>query len=143
MRGRVVGFIQSRRTYWAAMALVIVAPALAGCGESTKRALGWEHKTPDEFTVVTRAPLSQPPDFNLRPPANGTQRTLPGSTSDQARKVLVGSSDAGLSTSARAKRDDAALVGYTAGEQSLLKKAGAVDAKSDIRKQVDEETTAL
>ena len=48
--------------------LVIAAMTLAACGESTKRVLGLQRTAPDEFAVAPRAPLSQPPDFKLRPP---------------------------------------------------------------------------
>lgn len=41
---------------------------LSSCGDSTKRALGLARIAPDEFAVVKSAPLSQPPDFKLRPP---------------------------------------------------------------------------
>ena len=50
--------------------LTTVATLLAGCVlfDDTRR-LG-----PDEFGVVSRAPLSQPPDFALRPPRTGEKR---------------------------------------------------------------------
>ncbi|MCH1556317.1 MAG: DUF3035 domain-containing protein, partial [Pseudomonadales bacterium] len=51
--------------------LTLAALTLSACGDSTKRALGLSRTSPDEFSVVPRAPLSQPPDFNLRPPRPG------------------------------------------------------------------------
>ena len=39
---------------------------LCACG-LTKKDLGLEKKTPDEMMVVSRAPLSIPPEFGLRP----------------------------------------------------------------------------
>lgn len=43
--------------------LTLAAISLSACGDSTKRALGLERTPPDEFAVVPRAPLSQPPDL--------------------------------------------------------------------------------
>jgi len=39
---------------------------LCACGV-TRDDLGFEKETPDEMMVVSRAPLSIPPEFNLRP----------------------------------------------------------------------------
>src|SRR5690606_39495270 len=51
--------------------ILLSAFALTGC-EGTKQALGIGNKSgPDEFTVITKAPLIIPPDFSLRPPAPG------------------------------------------------------------------------
>jgi Protein of unknown function (DUF3035) len=44
---------------------VLAGLALSGC-ESTKSALGLNKVTPDEFRVVTKAPLIVPPDYALR-----------------------------------------------------------------------------
>lgn len=45
---------------------LICISILSGCG-LTRRDLGLEKETPDEMLVVSRAPLSIPPEFNLRP----------------------------------------------------------------------------
>jgi len=53
---------------------------MTGC-EGIKEQLGLNKKAPDEFTVITKAPLVMPPDFTLRPPRPGaepTQETSPG-----------------------------------------------------------------
>lgn len=39
---------------------------LCACGV-TRDDLGFEKESPDEMMVVSRAPLSIPPEFNLRP----------------------------------------------------------------------------
>ena len=44
---------------------------------------------PDEFTVVTRAPLSMPPDFTLRPPQPGAARPVEQSDRSLAESALV------------------------------------------------------
>jgi len=125
-----------------ALLLALAVAALTGCGESTKRALGWEKAPPDEFSVVTRAPLTQPPDFDLRAPSPGAPRPQEGTTVDQAKKVLIGAGSVGPAP-ASSGEDNGALAGLSVGEQSLLRKAGGDKVSSAIRRQVDEETTAL
>jgi hypothetical protein len=128
----------------AALAVVLIAPLVVGCGESTKRALGWEKAPPDEFSVVTRAPLTQPPDYDLRPPAPGTSRPQQTSTVATAKKVLIGpDSMTPAPVRAASASDNPDLAALSSGESALLKKAGATTAMPDVRRQVDEETTAL
>jgi hypothetical protein len=115
----------------AAVAVLLAASALSGCTDA-RRALGYEKAPPDEFAVVSRAPLSQPPDFNLRPPAPGASRPQEGTASDQARSALAPGKTAIAAASDRSK-----------GEQALLGKAGADKVSGDIRKKVNEESTAL
>jgi hypothetical protein len=67
--------------------------ALAGCARGTvQEALGMGKRSPDEFSVVQRAPLIIPPDFNLRPPEPGAPRPQTGTTADQAQRTLFGQS---------------------------------------------------
>ncbi|HYN39224.1 MAG TPA: DUF3035 domain-containing protein, partial [Rhodospirillales bacterium] len=52
---------------------LLAAVVLTGGCEGIKQELGIGVKRPpDEFTVYSRAPLSMPPDFALRPPATAT-----------------------------------------------------------------------
>src|SRR3954469_19468556 len=63
---------------------------LAGCGSSQlSRTFGLTRDAPDEFTVTTRAPLSLPPDFSLRPPRPGAPRPQEQSERQQAEEALV------------------------------------------------------
>src|SRR6201992_876895 len=63
---------------------------LGGCatGDLT-RTFGLTRDSPDEYTVTTRAPLSMPPDYNLRPPRPGAPRPQEQSERDQAAAALV------------------------------------------------------
>lgn len=82
--------------------------------------------TPNEFRVVTKAPLSIPPEYSLRPPAAGT--TIPAEV-DAAR---TGSPTAfGTVLGADA----------SASERALVAAAGANAANTGIRTQVDYEET--
>ena len=60
---------------------------ISGCSD-LKKAIGLERSTPDEFAVESRAPLTMPPDFNLRPPQPGAARPQEKSSDLQARQVI-------------------------------------------------------
>ena len=111
----------------------LIAPAalallLSGCGDGNlSRTFGLTHDAPDEFTVVTRAPLSMPPDFNLRPPQPGAPRPQEQSERSAAEGALV--PDASLA---------APRTGITRGQMALLRDAGG-GAPADIRQRVDQE----
>jgi hypothetical protein len=102
---------------------LIAAAGLAGC-QSTRQALGMTKVTPDEFRVVTKAPLVVPPDYALRPPAPGEPRPQELQPESAARVALLGARD-GQSR--------------TEGEQLLVAKAGADKADPLIRYVVDDE----
>ncbi|MGD2132089.1 MAG: DUF3035 domain-containing protein [Maricaulaceae bacterium] len=63
----------SRASLLLGAAVLTASLALSGCG-SMRRAVGAERVTPDEFRVVTKAPLVVPPEYNLRPPRPGEPR---------------------------------------------------------------------
>ena len=113
-------------------AVLLAAASLSSCADA-RRALGYDKAPPDEFAVIARAPLSQPPDYNLRPPAPGAPRPQEGTATDQARAALTPGKTAPSS----------ALAGTSKGEQFLLTKSGADKANPDIRRVVNEETTNM
>src|SRR3546814_5174685 len=49
-------------------------------------------RSPDEFRVVSRAPLTLPPDYNLRPPEPGAPRPQVGTPSQQAERAVFANS---------------------------------------------------
>lgn len=104
-------------------AALIVAAGLGGC-QSTSKALGIAKVTPDEFRVVTKAPLVVPPDYALRPPAPGEPRPQELQPESAARAALAGQA-------AGAQRTD--------GERLLVARAGADKADPLIRYVVDDE----
>ncbi|HEX3886889.1 MAG TPA: DUF3035 domain-containing protein [Phenylobacterium sp.] len=105
------------------VAALFAATGLAGC-VSTRNALGMQKVTPDEFRVVTKAPLVVPPDFALRPPAPGMPRPQELQPESAARTALLGQREGEA-------RDD--------GEKLLVAKAGADKADPLIRYVVDDE----
>jgi Protein of unknown function (DUF3035) len=115
------------------IALRVAAPAIivvlsSGCSfNSLSRTFGLTHDAPDEFTVVTRAPLSMPPDFNLRPPQPGAIR--PQETSDRALAESALVPEAALGGTP---------AGMTPGQAALVRDAGG-GAPANIRQVVDQE----
>jgi DUF3035 family protein len=69
-------------------ALSLAMPAmLAGCS-GFKQTIGLEPTPPDEFAVEARAPLTIPPDFDLRPPAPGKPRPQETTSAEAAERAL-------------------------------------------------------
>ena len=122
-----------RFTLTAAMVL-----ALSACSGIQKQ-LGLTKQSPDEFKVVSQAPLSLPPDYSLRPPEPGIPRPQGGSTSQQAKNAIVRLQppEAG-SLEPPLESDDRSLA-----ELSLLKAAGAGHSDPNIRRILDAETLRL
>ena len=106
-----------------AASALFAAFGLAGC-QSTAQALGMAKVTPDEFRVVTKAPLVVPPDYSLRPPAPGKPRPQELQPESAARLALLGQREA-------EQRSE--------GEKLLVAKAGADKADPLIRYVVDDE----
>jgi len=126
-----------KRMRWIVLAAA-VAVVVSGCGD-TKELLGQGKRPPDEFAVYSRAPLSLPPDYALRPPAPGTSRPQNVMPRDTAKQVLLGeqfNTQAGGASSAE-------VVGVSPGTQVLLERTGALDADPEIRTQVNIETSIL
>lgn len=118
------------RVLWVGLGSVLV---LGGC-DSAKEMIGYTRKAPDEFAVYQRAPLSVPPEFNLRPPEPGSGRPQETMPSVQARQALLGDKRAKSAAPARPP-------GTSAGEFALLKEANATDVDPDIRQIVNREFT--
>ncbi len=114
-----------------AFRLVLVASlglGLAACsGDELTRNFGLTRDAPDEFQVTTRAPLSMPPDFTLRPPRPGTTRPQELTQRQQAEATLTPDTVLGQPTAAD-----------TVGQQALVAAAGR-PAPADIRNRVDNE----
>src|SRR3546814_12506032 len=68
-----------------------LALAVSACG-GFRDSLGLTKQSPDEFRVVSRAPLTLPPDYNLRPPEPGAPRPQVGSASQQAERAVFANS---------------------------------------------------
>ncbi len=107
--------------------LLLAATGLSGCGLG--RALSGNKSSPDEFKIVTKAPLVIPPDYSLKPPAP-SEKSDETDTMAEAQNALLGKTSAG---------------GYaeSPGEQALLAQAGAQYADPLIRSVIDQEYAGL
>ncbi len=96
-------------------AAAIAAMTATGCS-------GTANRSPDEFRVVRKAPLTVPPEFNLRPPAQGESLPTELRREDQAQAVIFGQAIGG---------------GASDGEKLFVAKAGADAIDPKIRATVD------
>lgn len=103
-------------------ALAAAGLSVSGCG--TLRQLAGAKTTPDEFRVVTKAPLVVPPEYALRPPAPGEPRPQELAPESAARNALLG-------TRGNVVRSQ--------GENLLVAKAGGERSDPLIRYVVDDE----
>ena len=98
---------------------------LAGCSGDLSRTFGLTRDAPDEFAVTTRAPLSMPPDFSLRPPRPGAPRPMEQSESRQAETALAPQTALGVPQGSASP-----------GQEALVQQAGP-PVTNAIRAQVD------
>lgn len=116
--------------------LSLALPSLAACSTIRDYA-GMGKVSPDEFAVVTKAPLIIPPDYNLRPPAPGAAPTNEAPPADAARAALF---DNPTQASSAAKLAPGA---YSRSEQALLIAAHVERANPSIRKQLQSDEASM
>src|SRR5690349_9546598 len=122
--------------------IALSALALSACGgNSVKETLGLERSAPDEFRVVSRPPLSVPPQFSLRPPA--TYDTTGGdSASRQAQSLVTGKGDTAAPTDTAVMPVKVTNTKRTAkssasnADSQFLKDAGADQADPRVRESL-------
>lgn len=102
-------------------ALAVSAMALSGCSSATK-ALGLTKSAPNEFNILTKAPLIVPPEYNLLPPKVGESSAENNYSQKAARDALIGDVDPAAPTR---------------GEIALMSKAGVGTANQEIRLEID------
>jgi len=135
-------------TLWRGLAGIgMVLVLLTGCGGDTAKILGFEKEAPDEFQVVSRAPLSLPPDYGLRPPEPGASRPQEQTPRGEAEGVLFGDDTQTAARSSGASpvalRNNNAgrilagasgnVVVYTPGDAAFLNRLDVDAAIPDIR----------
>jgi hypothetical protein len=114
-----------------AIRFLILVPALitlTAC-EATKENLGLTRRAPDEFAVMTRAPLQMPPPdetATLPQPQPGMSRPQEVSPVQSAQTAVLG-------------QPAATAEGLSAAENDLLQKAGAAQTNPNIRSIVNKE----
>jgi Protein of unknown function (DUF3035) len=124
-----VGMVVSRF----ALALIVAgtASALSGCS-SIRDAMGAGKAPPDEFTVMTAAPLIVPPDYNLRPPQPGASPRTSQDPAAQARAALYSGTPDAVAA--------ALPPTYSESEKMLLARSGASVIDPAIRQTISTET---
>jgi hypothetical protein len=120
---------------------------LAGCARGTvQEALGMGKRSPDEFAVVSRAPLILPPDYGLRPPEPGESRPGVDTPTERARSSLTG--EPGQQALAAEQEVVSATFDVPAevessGERALVAQATTTPVDPDIRRRIAEENMEL
>ncbi len=108
--------------------VILTAASVTGGCAGFQRAIGGTKAAPDEFRVVTQAPLTLPPDYNLRPPRPGEPRPQELAPDAEARAALFGDE-----------------IGQAAspGERTLVASAGAGAIDPNIRDTIDFEAQGI
>ncbi|VAW16681.1 hypothetical protein MNBD_ALPHA09-1797 [hydrothermal vent metagenome] len=111
------------------VAIVVAATVLAGCSSrqsGVREMLGLDKSPPDEFLVVTKAPLIVPPGSDLVPPDPGAPPTAANNPATVAETATFG---ARRTTGASSKA-----------ESAILASAGVQGADPRIRRRLRAET---
>ena len=104
-------------------ALAGMAVLLGACStsdETFRQRIGIDQTPPDEFLVVSKAPLTMPPNMSLRPPAPGAPPTNQADPREAARSSVTGTTSRPTATG-------------SSGEQAILARAGASPSDSQVR----------
>lgn len=99
------------------MTVLMSAALLSGCSNVTKQKLGLTKQAPDEFMVMSRAPLSLPPEYDLRP------------VNDMSELKAADMNER--------------MSGLDASEQKLLSKIDAQNSDEDIKAKIEQEFKEL
>lgn len=116
------------RTSMLLLTAAAVLVSTSACSSGVRQALGAEKTVPDEFRIMTIAPLSVPPEYNLRPPEAGGLRPEDIFPDQQARRAIFGDLQATTATDA---------------EILLAARAGAGSANPNVRALIDGETAQV
>ena len=106
--------------------MVISLPiVLTGCGSELAKVLGTDKLPPDEFTILTKPNLIIPPEYNLRPPAEGEVRPTPQQPSRELQALLFNNSNSA---------DD-----FSQSEINLMTGADVAESVPNIKEVLDSE----
>ena len=135
-----------------AVTCLVSAFAISGCSDF-RRAVGIERSAPDEFAVESRAPLTIPPDFDLRPPQPGAARPQESPPAERARKAIdnAGPGEPGKQATSAFQLPEGGLRARTSqadpnqqvGDQSLASKLLGANDTAGGPTEVKRETSTL
>ena len=109
--------------------ILVTSLGLGACG-TMQDLSGMNKRTPDEFRVLSKAPLVMPPDYNLRPPRAGEPAPQQLTPSAQAINALF---------PGRTTLPPAA----SAGENALTNAIGSASISANIRSLVSGDDTIV
>lgn len=115
------------RNLWRVSVLLAAGLSLMSC-DTIREAAGITKEPPDEFAVVTKAPLIIPPDYNLHPPKPGAAPLNQTSPTQSAQAALYGDDTAQIAASINGD--------YSQAEKLLLAQSGAATADDSIRRTI-------
>ena len=119
--------------------LCLVAAVLVGGCTDIRNVFSRTKSPPDEFAVYSRAPLSMPPDYGLRPPAPGQTRPQAVVPRNQAATAIRG----GQKGDAGVQGAPGSQPAISSGTQALLRATGAHQADPDIRTLVNRDSSIM
>ncbi len=119
----------NKKTKYLIFAITLISLPLGGCS-NVKKSLGLEKEAPDEFSVITRAPLEMPRSLALPPPDLGAPRPQEQAPVNKAKQTIFGENSS----------NDASV---SASENILLLKAKVQEIDPDIRSTINKETKEL
>ncbi|MEO1042279.1 MAG: DUF3035 domain-containing protein [Pseudomonadota bacterium] len=96
-------------------------PMIVACAGGPKR-------TPDEFAIITKPPLTVPPDYALRPPKPGELRPATLSSSQRTEQLLLG---------------DRSSAPPSDGELQFIQNVGALAVDPSIRDTLNAENGSI
>lgn len=120
------------RNLWRGAVLLAAGLSLMSC-DTIRDAAGITKEPPDEFAVVTKAPLIIPPDYNLHPPKPGAAPLNQTSPTQSAQAALYGDDTAAVAASINGN--------YSQAEKLLLAQSGAATADDSIRRTIASDNT--
>ncbi len=117
---------------------IILPILLIGCS-SARDIVGLGKQSPDEFEVVTRAPLSLPPDYGLRVPIPNISRTQEKSVRESADDLI-----SSRGSSSRQKLSRRNRLGATSpAEDAILGRAQARSSDDSIRAKLSSDNKTI
>lgn len=122
------------RSLRAAALVGVAALSLTGC-DTIRSAAGMDKSAPDEFAVLTKAPLVIPPDYNLRPPRPGAVPTNQVEPTESAESALFGNDPATIAAQLPNT--------YSESEKLLLANAGVQNTDPQIRQHLASDNKAM
>lgn len=129
--------------HWLLLALGLCTACNSG---EVRETLGLNKDAPDEFRVVSRPPLSVPPEFHLRPPAPGEAPIGAPAAETVGRSLVLEDDGSDMTTRILQKPSVETAVDpvnsgslASTGEANLLSKAGTADADPTIRSQLHQD----